>query len=46
MVVVEAAILLAKLLTSQHQARSGSMLMAYILKYIQNKLMLMSEHLF
>lgn len=45
MVVVEAAILLAKLLTSQHQARSGSMLMAYILKYIQNILMLMSEHL-
>ncbi|CAH8455225.1 unnamed protein product [Schistosoma guineensis] len=43
MVVVEAAILLAKLLTSQHQARSGSMLMAYILKYIQNKLMLMND---
>ncbi|CAH8464874.1 unnamed protein product [Schistosoma rodhaini] len=43
MVVVEAAILLAKLLSSQHQARSGSILMAYILKYIQNLLMLMNS---
>ncbi|KAK4472366.1 hypothetical protein MN116_003626 [Schistosoma mekongi] len=32
---VEAGILLAKLLTSQHQARSGSILMAYILKHLQ-----------
>ncbi|KAH8853940.1 Cilia- and flagella-associated protein [Schistosoma japonicum] len=40
---VEAGILLAKLLTSQHQARSGSILMAYVLKYLQKLLTTMGS---